>query len=207
MKRFFPIFLIFLLPLCASAQTAREVLDRTAARLSKGGSSARFEATTFKGTKESGHSSGTIRILGKRYRVETPQMQVWFDGKTQWTMFKGSGEVNVSTPNADEVAQMNPYVFLNLYKQGYTYTLKPTTYGGESCYEVDLRAKQSNAAILRLLLIVSKDYTPQNVRLIDRKGNWMRFRLRDVKLSQRFNASEFQFDKKAHPDTEIIDLR
>jgi len=206
MKRLLSLLLIFL-PLFATAQTAREVLDRTAARLSKGGCSANFEATTFKGHQENGTTNGNIRILNKCYRVETPDMQVWFDGKTQWTMLNGSGEVNVSTPTAEEVAHMNPYVFLNLYKQGYSYTMKPTTYNGKSCYEVDLRAKQSGAEILRLLLIVTKDYTPQNVRLVDRKGNWMRFRLSNVKTGQSFSTSTFQFDKKSHPNIEIIDLR
>ena len=60
-------------------QTAKQVLDKTAATVSnKAGASASF---TIKGNNM--NASGTIAIKGKKFHASTPQATIWFDGKTQ----------------------------------------------------------------------------------------------------------------------------
>ena len=77
-----------LLTMAAFAQTAREVLDKTAAALSnKGGVTANFSIRNG--------VSGSIKIKGRKFQATTPQGIVWFDGKTQWTYVKQNNEVNV----------------------------------------------------------------------------------------------------------------
>jgi hypothetical protein len=63
--------------LSLSAQTAKQVLDKTAAVVSaKSGAQASF---AIKGDQM--NSSGTIAIKGRKFHATTPQATVWFDGR------------------------------------------------------------------------------------------------------------------------------
>ena len=94
----------------SSAQTAKEVLDKTAATVSaKQGAQASF---TING--QSMNASGTIAIKGKKFHATTAQATIWFDGKTQWTYMKNNDEVNISNPTESQLAAINPYNFIYL---------------------------------------------------------------------------------------------
>ena len=96
------------------AQTAKAVLDKTASVVSnKSGAKASF---TIKGDQM--NASGTIAIKGRKFQAATPQASIWFDGKTQWTYLKKNDEVNIATPSVEEQQAINPYNFINMYKNG-----------------------------------------------------------------------------------------
>ena len=124
----------------ATAQSARTVLDKTAAIVgNKGGASAHF---TMTGNK-SGTIAGDISIKGNQFKATTPDGTFWYNGKTQWTYVKSTDEVNISTPDEAKQAQMNPYSFLTLYKTGYD--LSMTTSKGN--HEVHMKAKDAKKKI------------------------------------------------------------
>jgi len=200
-------FLLATLP--AAAQTARAVLDKTAAKLRhSGGLQATFEATTFKGTTQTGHTTGSIFVQGTKFQVNSTELSVWFDGKTQWSLLKSSNEVNVSTPGAEEVQEMNPYAFVNLYKKGYNLSLTETTYKGSACYEARLLAQNKAAAIQEMRITISKSTAlPQSVRIRQGENGWTRIRIGNLRTGKHWNDTFFRFNPKDHPDTEVIDLR
>ena len=95
MKKTILIALMALIGLSAFAQSAQQVLDRTAKVIgNKSGASANFTISNAK----IGSSSGTIAIKGNKFNARTPQAIVWFNGKTQWSYLKKTNEVNISTP-------------------------------------------------------------------------------------------------------------
>ena len=116
MKKTILIALMALIGLSAFAQSAQQVLDRTAKVIgNKSGASAKFTISNAK----IGSSSGTIAIKGNKFNARTPQAIVWFNGKTQWSYLKKTNEVNISTPTQAQQMAMNPYTFINIYKTGY----------------------------------------------------------------------------------------
>ena len=77
---------------------ARTCLDKaTAIVANQGGVTARF-ALSRPGSV--GRTSGTISVKGTKFVATTPQMTIWFNGKTQWSYMKSTNEVNISTPTA-----------------------------------------------------------------------------------------------------------
>lgn len=200
---------LLLLAAPAAAQTAKDILDKTAAKLrGSGGMQASFEATTFKGTTQTGTTTGSIFLQGQKFQIATPETAIWFDGKTQWTLLKGSNEVNVSNPTPEELQQMNPYVFVELYKKGYNLTLTEATYKGTACYEARLLAQNSNAAIQEMRVTISKtNYMPQSVRIRQGTNDWTRIRISALKTGRKWNEGFFRFNPQDHPGTEVIDLR
>ena len=180
------------------AQTAKSVLDKAAANITvKSGVQAKFKMTG-----SMGNTSGTIAIKGRKFHATTPQAIVWFDGKTQWTYMKNNDEVNVTTPTESQLQAINPYNFINLYKNGYDATLNSSA----KDYVVHLTASTKDKKIRELFITVNKSSnTPTQVKLLQ-GTKWTIFDISDLK-KQSVPDSQFRFNAKDFPQAEIIDLR
>lgn len=193
------IFIMTLICNVIAAQSAKTVLDKTAAVVSnKDGVSAGFKITDG----QYGNLSGTIAVKGQKFQASTPQVNVWFDGKTLWTLMKSSNEVNVSNPTANELATINPYNFINIYRNGYKYDMK--TVGKE--FQVHLTATDKSRKIQEMYINVNKSsYVPSQVKML-RGGKWSTITISNFKKAS-LSDSQFRFNSKSYPNAEIIDLR
>lgn len=208
MKKFVLIIAVCLAAFTATAQTAREVLDATAARMNvKGAVRANFRATQFKGTKPQSDTSGMIIMQGRKFKMRTDDLTVWFDGKQQWSVMKGSNEVNLTEPTDAELAQTNPAALIGIYKQGYTTTLNEGTLRGKPTYIVTLVAADRSAAFQKIMLDIERDtYTPLCIRA-KQNGDWLRLAILTFQTDNGVGKTDFTFPKKLYPKAEIIDLR
>ena len=205
-------FILFILwafcSLGAAAQNAKEILDATAARMMEsGGVRAQFKATQFQGTTPESETTGTLLISGQQFQMETPEMTTWYDGKTQWAMLKGAGEVNVSEPTEEERAAMNPSTLINIYKKGYSYKLKKSTLRGKPTYSIYLKAKNKKAAFSEIYVDVEQGTNNPLCLRAKRDGNWMRLAILSFQAGQTLPATTFTFPTQDYPDIEVIDLR
>lgn len=199
MKKIISIAFMALMSLSTFAQTAQQVLDKTASIIgNKGGASANFQMSSPK----YGSTSGTIAIKGNKFHARTPQATVWYNGKTQWTYMKKTNEVNVSNPTQAQQMSMNPYTFINIYKTGYTSSMK--TVG--SNYEVRLVAQNKKRSVQELVLTINKKtYVPSQIKM--RQGStWSTITVSNFK-SKSVPNSTFVFNSKDFPQAEIVDLR
>ena len=128
MKKICFLILAALISTAAMAQTAKSVLDKAAANI-----------TVKEGVK------ANFRMV---FHATTPKATVWFDGKTMWTYMKDNEEVNVSNPTEAQLQTINPYNFINLYKNGYTSTLNTTG----NAYVVHLTSTAKNKKIKELFI-------------------------------------------------------
>ena len=198
MKKICFLIVATLISAATFAQTAKSVLDKAAANITvKSGVQAKFKMTG-----SMGNTSGTIAIKGRKFHATTPQAIVWFDGKTQWTYMKNNDEVNVTTPTESQLQAINPYNFINLYKNGYDATLNSS---GKD-YVVHLTASTKDKKIRELFITVNKSSnTPTQVKLLQ-GTKWTIFDISDLK-KQSVPDSQFRFNAKDFPQAEIIDLR
>ena len=183
MKKILALAFVAMMSIGAMAQTAQQVLDKTAAVIgNKGGASANFKMNKF--------------------NARTPQAIVWFNGKTQWTYLKKTNEVNVSNPTQAQQMSMNPYTFINIYKTGYKSTLK--TAG--SNYVVHLVANNQKRSVAEMYITINKKtHIPSVVKM--RQGNiWSTITVSNFR-SKSVSNSTFNFNSKECPGAEVIDLR
>lgn len=196
-------FLLLAVTVSGAAQTAseaRKVLDKTSAVIGrKGGASASFKIASAK----IGSTSGTIAIKGQKFHARTPQAIVWYDGKTQWSYMKSTDEVNVFTPTEAQKMAMNPYQFINLYKQGYALSM---TGNDRNSYTVRLLAQDKKRSAQELYIKINKkNYTPTQVRM--REGTtWTTIDISGFQAKNQPDAV-FVFNAKEFPSAEVIDLR
>ena len=145
MKKILAIAFAAMMSLGTMAQTAQQVLDKTAAVIgNKKGATANFKLSSPK----YGSASGTITIKGNKFNARTPEAIVWYNGKTQWTYMKKTNEVNVSNPTQAKQMSMNPYTFIHIYKTGYKSSLK--TVG--SNYQVHLVADNQKRTVAEMYI-------------------------------------------------------
>ncbi len=189
---------MLLLSVASYGQTAKQVLDKAAAAVSnKNGITASFN---LKGGQM--NDKGTIYIKGKKFQATTPDVIIWFDGKTQWTLLKKNDEVNVSSPNEAQLQALNPYNFIYMYKKGYDYTMSKQ--GGN--YEVHLKASDSKRLVKEMVLTINaKTYIPSKIRVKHSKG-WNTIEVSNFKKANLSDAM-FRFNSKDFPQAEVIDLR
>ena len=198
MKKICILILTALISTVATAQTAKSVLDKAAAHITvKEGVKANFKMQGGIGI-----TSGIIFIKGKKFHASTPQATVWFDGKTMWTYMKQNEEVNVSNPTEAQLQAINPYNFINLYKNGYNCTLNNTG----SSYVVHLTSNVKDRKIKELFVTIDKQsYRPTQVKLLQGK-KWTIFDITDLSKS-KVADSQFRFNANDFPKAEVIDLR
>lgn len=189
-----------LMTICAQAQTAKQVLDKASAEMKKIQSlTAQFEVS-INGKVD----KGSILLQDTKFRTTTSENTIWFDGKTMWTYVHNDEEVNVTEPTSQQVARINPYSFMNMYKQGYdlAYGANSSTY-----YEVVMTAINANTSIQKVLLRINKvDYTPMYIMMGTSKTD-LEISITSLKKSEKQPDSAFRFNKAQYPKVEVVDLR
>lgn len=193
------VFAIAMMLVCASTmgQTAKSVLDKTAAIVSnKDGIQADFAMSGGMG-----NISGTIAVKGRMFHATTPVATMWFDGKTLWTYMKKNEEVNVTNPNETQLQRINPYNFINLYKQGYDMTMNASG----NTYVVHLTSKKVDRIRELFISVDKKSYHPTQVKMLQGQ-KWTVFDISNLK-AQAISDAVFKFNAKDFPSAEVIDLR
>ena len=181
------------------AQTALQVLDKCAATVtSPGGATANFTMTSA----QYGDAKGTIAIKGKKFYMHSDVSTMWFDGTTLWTYVERNEEVNISTPSAQQLQALNPYNFINLYKNGYNATMTTSS----ATYTVHLTTTDQQHKISEAFVTVDKTtFAPKEIKLLQ-GTKWTTFTVSGMKAEAQDDA-KFRFNASAYPDAEIIDLR
>jgi outer membrane lipoprotein-sorting protein len=213
MRKVFYTLLIALLSLPLGAQQtpqAKRVLEQTASAFRKAGAvQAELSIKSYKNRAVVGESKATLSVKGEQFMLKSPDVQLWFDGKTQWSYLPSTEEVNISNPTPAELQTLNPYLLFRSYQQEYNYTMGALTqFRGKAIEQVILTGKSARPEITRLLLYLSKaDHLPLYLEVEQRDGTRNEITIIRCQTAQKFPPSLFTFNKKEFPQAEIIDLR
>ncbi len=194
-----------------NSSQAKNILDKACALYEKSkGVSFSFKMTS---TDAKGNSyrpqSGKAFAKGNKFRLDTDESTVWFDGKTQWVLMKELKEVNVSNPTSDEIASMSPLALLNTYKSGYMLSA-PTvrTIGGKSADAITLTPNGSKGDFREISIAIDKSSgAVLQIVFTFKNGSGTKIDISAYNTNYNFPDTDFVFDKKNHKEVEIVDLR
>lgn len=212
-KRRFVCFLLSLL--CMSsfvvAQNVIAVLDKAASIYEESNGLTVYFTMSLRSEKQqvSEGFDGVINIKGGKFVLKTPDMVVWFDGKSQWTYLEKNEEVSVTTPNEEEVQMVNPTMFLRSYKKGFkvAYKGESTAFNGKTCLDIELTPKKKSDIDVIILQIEKKSNIPASITIETKQGICSTIRIGQMKTGVNQPDSYFVFDEKEYPNVEIVDLR
>ena len=195
------------------AQTA--VLDKAAAQLKKdGGVSVEYRigangangTNMANGTNGANGANGKLDVMGKKFHSDMEGIETWYDGKQMWTYYKQNSEVYLSEPTKAELAKVNPYYFLDIYKKGFKVAGSKEQVAG--CNEVVMTATEKTNSIQKAVVRVGKaDNRIKYIKVTGKNGNVIEVTVTSYKVKQKFTDATFRFDKAKHPGVDLIDMR
>lgn len=209
MKKIILLIFYFLLTFhSAVAQDAMKVLDIAADRIQKAGNvKIEYKAGIFAGATEKASTTGTMWLQESKMKLETDDIITWYDGKTRWCYVPNANEVSIDEPSKKEMAAMNPYTFMNIYKKGFKMTVKETVLRGEAVYEVYLKAKYAKMDVKEVYVDIRKsDYQPLCIRVRE-DNDWQRVSVLSFKGNLNLSDDFFVFPEKDYPDVLKNDMR
>lgn len=191
-----------------SAQNGADLLDKAAATYEQSnGISASFALHVRGGVQDMAESfEGTIQMKGDKFTLITPDMQIWYDGKTQWVYQPRYEEVYVSEPSGQDLQMSNPMLLLRSYKNDFNarYIGQSTAANGRTAYDIELLPKKKGD-IVRISLQVEKS-SSFPARIVMEDKNKMVTTIQIDRLATQINQPDqfFAFDPENHPDVEVI---
>lgn len=208
MKRFFIYSLLLISTLPLFADDAMKVLDIAADRIRKAGDiEIEYKASIFSGATEKASATGTMWLRENQMKLDAEGITTWYDGKTRWCYVPTSNEVNIDEPSKKEMAAMNPYTFMGIYKKGFKMTVKETVLRGEAVYEVYLKARYAKMDVKEIYVDIRKsDYQPLCIRVRE-SNDWQRVSITNFKSNLKFENEFFTFPTNDYPNVLINDMR
>lgn len=201
MRRSIIVLLTCLAAIAVMAQSPAQMLDKCVSAINaSGGVTANYSISSSQGT-----STGTISMQGNKFRVVSPDAKCWYDGTTQWSWSPLTGEVNITTPTAEDLQMTNPIAAVRHFKANFN--MKKAKAQTSKTYAIKLTPKKKDS--IKTLWL----YFDETTSLL----RTARFEMSDksvyiIKITgykhKSLPASTFKFDKSQVPaGTEIVDLR
>lgn len=208
MKRYIIYSLLLISTLPLFADDAMKVLDIAADRIRKAGDiEIEYKASIFSGATEKASATGTMWLRENQMKLDAEGITTWYDGKTRWCYVPTSNEVNIDEPSKKEMAAMNPYTFMSIYKKGFKMTVKETVLRGEAVYEVYLKARYAKMDVKEIYVDIRKsDYQPLCIRVRE-SNDWQRVSITNFKSNLKFENEFFTFPTNDYPNVLINDMR
>lgn len=149
--------------------------------------------------------SGSMSAQGKMFYLSTPDVKIWYDGKSQWAYSDATGEVNLSEPTAAELAESNPLAILSSINNNFSpRRLKAAT--GEE--KIQLTPKNKKSTIKSVVVTLNgSTFLPKEITLTGTDGQKVTVKISSAKGTKARGQSYYRFNPKSFPGVEIIDLR
>lgn len=188
--------------LSAGAKTPAAILDETAKKIA----STPSVEVQYSVTANDKSTTGSLTLQGDRFSLLSPDMKVWYDGRTQWTYSSATNEVNITEPTPDELAQINPLIIINSFKKLYNARSLKASAG---YHKIELTPKNPrNVQIKNAVLTVNASTRyPHSIVLTMDNGTKLTINVKSIKGGINHPAATFVFNKKYLPKAEIVDLR
>ncbi|MDD4923027.1 MAG: LolA-like putative outer membrane lipoprotein chaperone [Bacteroidales bacterium] len=161
------------------------------------------------GGKVSENISGTIRLKGSKFKLETNEMTTWFDGKNQWVYLTNNNEVNLSSPSQEDLLMINPVNVFQLYEHGYNCKwIGEKQEAGRSVLKVSLTPKNKQETLQMIVVSFDKtNFRPVAIIITNKDKSGSRISIPSYLTGQKLADTLFVFQQKSYPNTEVIDLR
>lgn len=193
--------LLMAIPASAATISAADLVATAAAKLRSAPSVS--VAFTASGPAAGSVSRGTFTIAADRFKIDSPDARIWYDGKTQWAWSAASGEVNITEPTIEEIAEVNPLAILNSLRTRY----KASYLGNPSQRTVVLTPAMPDPPVTRAEIAFGADGYPTRMILKMPSGDTVTIRVTSVKTGAALPASTFRFTPGMAPGAEVVDLR
>lgn len=183
------------------------VLDQAANKISKSayGIAMRLTIKEPDGGKSTTENMD-FKISGDKFYLKGNDMELFFDGKTQWVYYSELNEVTITTPTSKELQEISPIAFIKNYKGSYRVDFDPNQSNAKE-HIVIMLPNDKNNDLFRMRVFINKSTNEINkIESSFRNGMRMNLAIDSYKPLEK-GASVFTFDPQKHPKISVNDLR
>jgi outer membrane lipoprotein-sorting protein len=212
MQRFLLTVLISTISICLSAQQksdaqATALLDKAAAKFSKTAYATDVKLSVQDPDNQKIETQNmSIKLSGSKFYIKTPDMETFFDGKTQWVHYAELNEVTISEPTKKELETISPTAVFKNYKNKYRVVFEQNN--KQSALEtIVLLPYNHNDDIFRIRVVIDKNSVNiSKIEISQRNGQTLTFAFGTYRQITP-NADTFAFSKAKYPNVAVNDLR
>lgn len=187
-----------------AAESAASLLQRCAAKFTAAPS---VSATFVIRSSDGENIEGTIVMARECFRISSAVLNIWYDGRTQWSALASAREVNVSEPTAEELQSSNPFAIITGYAGRYNARLLPAE-KGTKLRRVELTPRRSDSDIRRAVLTIDPATGwPVRAHVVMASGADVDTTVKKCTAGKKLAASTFVYKKSDLPGYELVDLR
>jgi outer membrane lipoprotein-sorting protein len=163
-------------------------------------------ASTEKNALNSQRFSGKLLLKGNQFYLEMEDMQVWFNGKTQWVYLKQSNEVTITEPSEEEIAAVNPVAVLTAFRA--KSNLKKGISKNPQNVKIDMTPRKKGETFSKMEAeFVKSSGNLSLIRIHYSNGSRHEIQLSNYRLQQQIPAGSFVFDRSKFKNVIVNDLR
>ncbi len=153
---------------------------------------------------------GTIWMKGFKYKVAVDEFIVYYNEEKLYSHNTEAEEVYVSVPDPDQPSYLQavPIKIIKSYEQDFKYSFMGTKpFRGKERVEIQLYPKKVTGPYSMLKMFINPNSLKlEAIQLKHKEGIQYTMLLKEIKGNQSLDNSVFEFDPKAFPNTEIIEL-
>ena len=150
--------------------------------------------------------SGLIVLNAIRFFLQTDELTVWFNGKTQWAYLENSDEVNITEPTAEELAATNPVAIISAFKS--VSRIQFSKLKSQTNHIIELIPTNKKADFSKVEIQLNK--ASGNLHLIKiayKNGMKNELIFKNYQKNITVNPDVFVFDKAKYKGAVVNDLR
>lgn len=184
-----------------AASSGGALLQRCAAKIK----SAPSLSVTYTVSADGNTAEGLLVLQGEMFTISTPGMVSWYDGKSQWTYSDQIGEVNVISPTAEEVQQINPFAIVKSFSSSYSSEQVKSSSAGVTTLRLTANNRKSDISSADVT-INDKTLYPTRIVLTMSNRQKVTINIKNVKAGGKLPVSNFRFDAKRYPNVQVLSL-
>lgn len=193
--------ILFAIPVFG-VKTAEQTWKSAVGKLS--GTSGLSVTFSFSGAGQSG--AGSLKVSGRRFAWQTPQVSAWFDGSTLWQLNKGAGEVTVTSPSASEASECNPLALLTSQSSAYKAVYAKKQPKGQSV--IVLIPKVAGGSVKRAVATLDAvSLSPRRFTVVMSNGDRLEIAIKSLKKGVGLKPADFVYPVSTYPRVQVLDLR
>ena len=207
-KLIFILFISFSLNLFAqSDKQAEKIIVDFIKSVEKSAIQTNFEIKIYDQEDELNQAQkGTFTMKNNKFSLFMEDVQVFFDGKTQWAYVASNNEVSITEPSEDELAEINPIFILQEYQNKSTIAFLSDIKSSEN--HIIKMVPSIDSDFKKILVEVNKSTKNlASLNLSEKNGFSVSIVFSNFRQGLNLSDNIFTFDKSKYEDVFENDLR
>lgn len=153
-------------------------------------------------------SKGNLIVQGEAYKLNVSGVEIFCDGKTQWTYMKDADEVSISDASQSTENLINPATIFTIYEQGYTNNyLGEFTTDAKKTHKIEMIPDEVKEFKRVILEIDQSNYQLMGAVMDGTDDNRYTIKVINMNTTVSYPSTTFVFDQAKHPKVNVIDMR